>query len=60
MLMPIFPLMAAEDIEGITEFLKSDHFAIQSSDAGFPPQKLKWLGRTFDKKVKIVKMPENC
>ena len=52
--------MADEDIEGITDFLKSDHFAIQSSDAGFPPQKLKWLGRTFDKKVKIGKMPENC
>lgn len=58
MLMPIFPLMADEDIEGIIDFLKSDHFAVQSSDASFPPQKLKWIGRTFDKKVKIGKMPE--
>lgn len=58
MLMPIFPLMADEDIEGIIDFLKSDNFAVQSSDASFPPQKLKWIGKSFDKKVKIGKMPE--
>lgn len=58
MLMPIFPLMADEDINGIIDFLKSDRFAVQSSEATYPPQKLKWIGRTFDKKVKIGTMPD--
>ena len=58
MLMPLFPLMANEDIEGIIDFLKSDNFAVQSSETSFPPQKLKWLGRMFDKKFKQGKMPE--
>jgi hypothetical protein len=58
MLMPAFPLMADEDINGIIDFLKSDHFAVQSSEATYPPQKLKWIGRSFDKKIKIGKMPE--
>lgn len=44
MLMPIFPLMADEDINGIIDFLKSDRFAVQSSEATYPPQKLKWIG----------------
>lgn len=57
MVMPAFPLMSDEDLEGIIEFLKSDHFAVQSSEATFPPQTMKWIARSFDKKIKILKMP---
>lgn len=58
MVMPCFPLMADEDINGIIDFLKSDHFAVQSSEASYPPQKLKWIFRSFDKKFKIGTMPD--
>lgn len=57
MVMPAFPLMADEDINGIVDFLKSDHFAVQSSEVSHPPIKLKWIGRAIDKKIKILSMP---
>lgn len=57
LLMPGFPLMADEDLEGIIEFLKSDNYAVQSSESSFPPQKLKMLARMMDKKFKIYDMP---
>ena len=58
-LMPYFPLMADDDIEGIIDFLKSSDYAVQASEQKFGPQKLKFAGRMFAKSIKAGKMPQN-
>ncbi|MCC6722840.1 MAG: cytochrome c [Bacteroidia bacterium] len=56
-LMPYFPLMADDDIEGIIDFLKSADYSVIASEQKYEPQKLKFLGKMWAKSVKAGKIP---
>lgn len=57
--MPHFPFMADDDIEGIVDFLKSDNYSVQPSSTGYSAQKVKFIGRMVLNKMKGGEMPTN-
>ncbi|NUM30746.1 MAG: cytochrome c [Bacteroidetes bacterium] len=58
-LMPYFPLMSDDDVEGIIDFLQSADYAVQASEQNLGKLKLKFVGRMWAKSVKAGKIPQS-
>lgn len=58
-LMPYFPLMSDDDLEGIIDYLQSADYAVQASEQNLGKMKLKFAGKMWAKSVKAGKMPQS-